>query len=195
MRRILIAAAVLLFSAASAQAQNISLPRARDIALNSVPNHGSVKSEKLKTENGVQFYEFDIDTPGAGHAEVRVDARTGAVIRNQHEGNIVDKAVHEADKDAKKVAHEADKDAKKAAHDVDKAVNGKDLNAADYRISQRRATRIALRGHGGATVKSAKLDREDGTVVWKVKLEGGGKDNDHEVLVDANTGAVVEHKH
>ena len=76
-------------TAASAQAQNprISPERARAIALRNVPNNEGIKSEKLKMKDGLLVYEFDLDLAGPGHQEIRVDANTGAIVGNKHEGN------------------------------------------------------------------------------------------------------------
>lgn len=201
MRKVVIATALALLCVATADAQTISLARARAIALRAVSNNEGVKSEELKTRDGIQVYEFDIETPGAGHQEVRVNARTGAIVANKHEDDVVGGAVKKTEHAAKKAAHATEKAAKKVAHETDKAVDkathDKHLNPADYRISESEARTIALRRHGGsgATVKKSWLDEESGTVVWRVKIETNGKPDDHEIMVNATTGAIVEHKH
>src|SRR5438046_875916 len=58
----------------------IGFPRARPIALASVPSNFGIQSETMKTKDGLLVYEFDIRTAGKGHQEVRVDAVTGAVV-------------------------------------------------------------------------------------------------------------------
>src|SRR5947207_12451250 len=80
-----------------AQAQSISAARAREIALASVSNNQGVKSEKLKTVDGMLVYEFNIETPGPGHSEVRIDANTGTVLKNEHEDDVVSKVARKTE--------------------------------------------------------------------------------------------------
>ena len=193
-----LACALLIPAAAHAQSGTISIARARSIALANVPGNQGVKSEKLKTEDGVEIYEFDIRTAGPGHREVRVDARTGAIVQNKHEEGPVGMAAHTTEHAAKEAAHETAKAAKSVGHDVDNAADhvfGKDEIATMHLgISEARARRIALRANGGGKVEDIDLEREHGVVVWDVKLKGPGK-GDRTVRVDANTGAVIKIKH
>ena len=84
----------------------ISEDSARTVALAQVPN-GNVQSGELEREHGKLIYSFDIAVAGQeGVEEVNVDARTGAVVKHEHES-------------AKKEAAEAKKEAaetKKATH-------------------------------------------------------------------------------
>jgi uncharacterized membrane protein YkoI len=185
-RIIALACVLLLPAVAHAQSGTISIARARSIALGSVPGNQGVKSEKLKTEDGVEIYEFDIRTAGPGHREVRVDARTGAIVQNKHEEGALSTAAHETEKAAKKVGHDVDKAA-------DHVFRKDEIATMRLRISEARARRIALRANGGGRVKDIDLEREHGVVVWDVKLEGPGK-GDRTVRVDANTGAVIKIK-
>jgi uncharacterized membrane protein YkoI len=59
---------------------------ARAIALARVKN-GTVKSEELEREHGHLIYSYDIQVPEkSGVEEVNVDAMTGKVIAQSHEG-------------------------------------------------------------------------------------------------------------
>lgn len=195
MKRFFIALALSLAATMPLSAQApIGWARARQIALSAVTNNEGIKSEKLKRRDGILAYEFDVETPGPGHTEIRVDARTGHIIANKHEDDIVGKAAQETEHAAKKAAHATKKAAKKVAHEADKAVGGEDLSAKAS-ISESRARTVALGRHPGGMIRESKLDKEDGVVVWKIKIKTAGKPDDHVVLVNATTGAIVEHKH
>ncbi len=172
--------------AAQAQHATISAARARAIALKAVPNNQGVKSEKLKTEDGVLVYEFDIATPGPGHREVHVNAHTGAVIENKGEGNVVEKVAKTTEKTAQKVGKGIEKQA-------DKIFSKDEVKTMNVPITEARARRIALREVPGGTVKDTDLKREKGVVLWEVKVEGPGK-LEQKVRIDANTGAVLSKK-
>ncbi len=62
-------------------------------------------------------------------------------------------------------------------------------------ITPEQATATALARVPGSTVKSAELEREDGTLVYSFDLAVAGKDGIEEVLVDAATGKVVSVEH
>lgn len=59
---------------------------ARKTALAAVPG-GRVRSHELEREKGKLIYSYDIKVAGkAGIEEVNVDAITGAIVAQQHEG-------------------------------------------------------------------------------------------------------------
>lgn len=154
----------------------LSVQRARAIALARVPNNEGVKSTKLKTKDGILVYEFDIETPGPGHREVRVDARTGAVVANKHEDDLVGTVVSGI---AKGVDHVFDHD---------------EVERAQPKISERRAREIARRQVPNAPITDIDLETENGVLVWEIDLDTAGPGH-AEVLVDANTGKVLRQKH
>ena len=56
------------------------------IALARVPG-GTITKGELEEEDGRLIYSFDIKVSGrSGEEEVHVDARTGDVVKQQHEG-------------------------------------------------------------------------------------------------------------
>ena len=187
MRRILMPAALALFLFAgqvSAQSASISLARARAIALNSVPNNQGVKSEKLKTEDGVLVYEFDIETPGSGHREVRVDATSGVIVQNKHEEGVVSDAAHRTESAVRTIGDDV-------SNTADRVFGHDEIARMNLRISEPQARRIALRETHGGTVKDVDLKREHGVIVWDVEVDTPGKGHD-DVRIDANTGAVLK---
>jgi uncharacterized membrane protein YkoI len=197
MRLAMIAAAVLV-TATTAQAQTISAARARQIALARVSNQQGVTSEKLKTRHGILVYEFDIETPGAGHREIRVNANTGAIVADQHEDDLIggtaEKVAKTADKTASKVAHAAEKAAKKADHEADKVFKKDEYAKANVHISESRARQIALSRVANGSIKDIDLERENGIMVWEVDVETPGKGY-QELLIDAHSGVVLQQKH
>lgn len=190
----------------------ISLEQARTTALAQVPNNQGVKSAELKTRDGVLVYEFDIETPGAGHQEVRIDAHTGTVVADKHEGGLVGSAAAKAGAAARgtagaakqagqTVAGAASKAGKtvastavNAANDVDQVLTGSDLKNANPAITEAEATAIARGAVPNATVTKVQLTRRSGVLAWKVDLTTGGPGHE-EVRVDATTGKVLDQKH
>lgn len=183
-----------------AQTATISSARARQIALGAVPNNQGITSEKLKTRNGLLVYEFDVEKPGPGHQEIRVDARTGAIVANQHEDDLIGgsaaKVAKTADKAATKIAKTADKVARKADKEADKIFKKEDIGAMNLPINEARAQQIALGRVRNGKIKGVDLERENGVVLWEVEVDTPGKGHD-EILIDAHTGVVLEqtHKH
>ena len=59
---------------------------ARATALAAVPG-GTVTKGELEEEDGALIYSFDIAVPGkTGVTEIHVDAKSGAVVKREHEG-------------------------------------------------------------------------------------------------------------
>lgn len=64
----------------------VSPDSARRIAMSRVPT-GTIKSAEIEVENRVLVYSFDIAVPRrSGIEEVLVNAMTGAVVSQEHEG-------------------------------------------------------------------------------------------------------------
>ena len=69
-----------------------SLDSARALALRTVPG-GAIRSSELEQEHGKLIYSFDLKVPGKrGIEEVNVDAKTGALIGREHEGEEDERA-------------------------------------------------------------------------------------------------------
>ncbi len=77
----------------------ISREQALETALNKVTGI-SVKSSELEKEEGKEVWSFDLQTP-AGIREIWVDARTGAVVRDEMESAADEKAEAAKDEAAK----------------------------------------------------------------------------------------------
>src|SRR5688572_899755 len=198
MRTLVLATILLAATTTTAQAQTISAARARQTALARVTNQQGVISEKLKTRNGILVYEFDIETPGPGHREIRVNARTGAIVANQHEDDLIggtaEKVSRAADKNADKVAHAAEKAAKKVEREADRIFKKDEYAKANVHISESRAREIALTRVANGSIKSIDLERENGIVVWEVDVQTPRRGY-QELLIDAHSGVVLQQKH
>src|SRR5262245_5797152 len=57
------------------------------------------------------------------------------------------------------------------------------------------AQKTALSKVSGGTVKSAELEREHGKLVYSFDIKVAGKSGVEEVMVDAQTGALVSREH
>lgn len=112
---------------APAENATISMDRARSIALARVPNNEGVKSVKLETRDGVPVYEVYVETPGPGHQQVRVNARTGAIVSDRHEDDMVGGAANKVGGAAKDAGHATEHAAKTTGNAVEKGakVTGK----------------------------------------------------------------------
>ena len=170
MRRFLIAVGLLLLgTSAFAQQAVLGSDRARQIALRLVPQNEGVKSEKLKHYHGVLIYEIDVETPGSGHREIRLDAHTGAVISNNFEDDL----------------------GSRASAKMDKVFSDDEVSGAHVRVSQDQARRIALNRFPSGTIKDIDLETENGILVWDVHVDTPGKGH-QELLIDAQTGQVLQ---
>jgi uncharacterized membrane protein YkoI len=174
----------------------ISLEKARTTALAKVQNNEGVKSAKLKTKNGVLVYEFDIETPGPGHQEVRVDAHTGAVISDKHEDDLAGTAAGKAGQAAANAADAAKQGAQAAANAAENAVDEviTDISKANPAVSEAQARSIAQKAVPNAPIKDVDLERENGVLVWEIDLNTAG-DGHEEVLIDATTGKILRQHH
>ncbi len=174
---------------------SITAQRAEAIALARVPNNEGVKSVKLKSKEGVLVYEVDVETPGRGHQEIRVDARTGAVLRDRHEDDIVGAATSKVTGAAHEAGHAVEHAAHETGQAVDRVLTGDEVRRAHPRISEGRARRIALHRFPTAKkVKDVDLERENGILVWEVDVDTPGEGHE-EVLIDANTGRILSTHH
>ena len=184
MRSFILAVVILTATSSVASAQTISSARARQIALARVTNNQGVISEKLKTRDGILVYEFDIQTPGPGHQEVRVNARSGAIVANKHEDDLIGGTAAKAEKTASKAAAKVDRE-------VDKIFRKEEIARSNATVSEARARQIALRRVPNGTIKDIDLERENGVLVWEVEVVTPGKGRE-EVIIDAKTGAVLQ---
>lgn len=73
---------------------------ARRLALARVPN-GRIREQEIEMENGKLVYSFDMKVPKRrGVEEILIDAKSGALVAQEHEGPVQEKA--EASREARK---------------------------------------------------------------------------------------------
>lgn len=81
----------------------VSKAVATKTAMAKVPG-GKIQSSEIERENGKLIYSFDIKVKGkSGIEEVNVNAMTGAIVNQEHEGAKAEKAEAVKDAKAKKV--------------------------------------------------------------------------------------------
>jgi len=66
------------------------------------------------------------------------------------------------------------------------------LAKSHIKVSKAQAEQIALAKAPGGEIKSSELEHEKGALVWSFDIATPGTRDITEVLVDANTGAIVE---
>ena len=82
-----------------------------------------------------------------------------------------------------------------AAFGAGTALGGEDESsptAAEAKISQEQAQKIALAQVPGGKVKEAELEREHGKLVWSFDIATADSRHVMDVEIDAETGAVLE---
>ena len=187
MRHMILVAALIATSATAVQAQSkISLQRAREIALQRVPNNTGVLTEELKTREGVLVYEFDVDVPGRTHREIRVNAQTGVIVSNQKEDDRIIASTRTVPNGTPAPVAEGDL----RSHEPYK----RDDHPGPTMISEADARKIALRELPNGSIKEIDLEREHGMVVWEIDVTIPGEKGFRELVIDANTGQVMTHK-
>jgi uncharacterized membrane protein YkoI len=195
----------------------ISVDRAQAIALARVPHNQGVRSAKLEREDGVLVYTVEVETPGPGHQQVRVNALNGSVVSDRHQDDVVSTAAnkvtgathdvghavtHAAKETGKAVsgaAKETGKAVSRAASatgkTVDRVLTGDEVKNAHPRISESRARAIAMRRFPSAkNVKDSDLKMENGMLVWEVSVDTP-REGHEEVTINANTGHILRTHH
>lgn len=154
----------------------VSEAAAEEAALAEVPGRATVS--ELELDDG----EWTVDVVGddGSRHEVDVDATTGEVVGTERDGRDGGTDVRDDDGD----------DADDAAEDAAEAEADAAL-AADAAVGQEQAEQTAL-GEAPGTVHRTEIEREDGRVVWDVEVDGDDGRR-HDVQIDAESGAVVEH--
>jgi uncharacterized membrane protein YkoI len=188
MRNMIIAMALVASAATAVQAQSITAGRARQIALARVADQTGIISEKLETRNGVLVYEFDIDTPGRTHREIRVDARTGVVVADQKEDDTINPG---GSRTVPMATPAPMTDPDVSSHEP----YNKDDPPSHVRVSEARAREIALKRVPNGEVRDIDLERENGLAIWEVEILTPGKPGQHQVQIDAMSGKVIRFRH
>ena len=181
-KMVALALGALLSSTLAVQAQQriISSTRARQIALARVPNNQGIMSEKLKTRAGVYIYEIDVQTPGSGHRELRINAYNGAVLSNVFEDDLLGGTVSRVGNTGQDA--------------LDRIFGRNEWGRMRPSVSEAQARRIALnsvRNGRNTRVTDVDLERENGILIWEVDVDTPGRGYT-EVMVDARSGRVLQ---
>jgi uncharacterized membrane protein YkoI len=145
----------------------LSSNEAEAIAVKAVP--GTVKDSELEDEDGTVVYGVEVHTADGKVKDVKVDAKTGKVVKVDQDGQDENGSSEHAD-----------------APDKDNINNLK----KEAKLSSNEAKAIAVKKVPG-TVKDAELEDEDGTVVYGVEVHTADS-KVKDVKVDAQTGKVVK---
>ena len=135
-------------------------------ALEKVP--GTVNEVELEDEDGTVVYEFEITSTDGTQQDVKVDAKTGKIV---------------------KVEADDEEDGEEQGEEENDDLSQAEL-AKQAKITEEAATKIALEKVPG-TVNEVELEDEDGTIVYGfeiVSTDGTQQD----VKVDAQTGKIVK---
>jgi len=160
--------------AAALQGQaTISAEEAQAAAEAANPGTTATKVE-LDNENGVLVYSVELDNG----LDVKVDAGDGSVLHTEQAGE-------DGKEEGSEGADDDDIQEENENEDDDDAAESAALQGLAT-ISAADAEAAALADHPGATVVETELDKENGQVVYEVKLDNGS-----EVIVDAADGTVL----
>jgi len=169
-------------AATSSGGSEPTLPKAdaEAAALAEVP--GTVTEVEHEGDDGADVWSVEVtDAEGRQH-EVVVDA-TGAVVSSGLDDGPDDDGGREDDG--------RDDDGRDDDGRDDDGTEGDPALAADAAVARADAEATALAEAPG-TVDRTEIEREDGTVVWDVDIDGDDGLR-HDVQVDATTGEIVEH--
>ena len=65
-------------------------------------------------------------------------------------------------------------------------------NESQAKITMAEATKTALSQVSGGVIKTAELEKEHGKLVWSFDIATANSQNITEIMVDANTGKIVD---
>ncbi len=155
--------------------------RAKEIALNNAGVSSSSATGlkiELDRENGIVVYDVSFDSNGYEY-DYEINAVSGAIVRSDKE----------RDDD-----YRANTAAGGASSQTQGSAQSASSSAVNY-IGEQRAKEIAY-DHAGVSASSvrassAKLDRENGTVVYEVEFKSGSYEYDYDI--NATSGAVVRY--
>lgn len=151
---------------------------AKDIALSHAVQDGkdaAVTSVELDSENGIPVYEVEISVPGVGKYEYGIDAETGDVIGIEFED-------WDGEEDGKEL------------QDGQTPSQTPSGSSVQETISVEEAKAIALKhagvSSGDAGFSKARLEREDGCLVYDIEFYAGS--TEYEFEIDALTGEILK---
>jgi uncharacterized membrane protein YkoI len=153
-------------------AAKITLSAALDKALKAAP--GIVLKAELEQEENTLIFTFDIlpKVTSKEITEIHVDAKTGAVIKSEEEG-------------------EEDEEGEKAEGAEEASIADMQALAKAVKVPMTAALQTALKAAPG-TVIVVELENEDGIIYSFEILPGPSANEIKEVHVDAKTGLVVK---
>jgi uncharacterized membrane protein YkoI len=147
---------------------------------------GKIEDIDLEREGGRVYYDVEIETKDRVDYDVWIDAHSGAVLHSRIDDDDDDRLAATAAPAA--TAKPAETNNSKATAAPSSSAAASTVTGGSS-ISADQAGKIAAADTGGKVVKVEK-DRDDGSLVYEVKLSvTGGK---AEVEVDASTGKITE---
>jgi uncharacterized membrane protein YkoI len=160
---------------ALAGAAKVTLAAALDKALKAAP--GTALTGELEQEENKLIFTFDIlpKLTSDEITEIHVDAKTGAVIKSEEEGEEGEEA-----------------EGKEAEGAEEPSIVDMQSMAKTAKVTMAAALQMALKAAPG-TVLVAELENEDGKLIFSFDiLPGPAATELKEVHVDAKTGAVIK---
>jgi len=160
---------------ALAGAAKVTLAAALDKALKAAP--GTALTGELEQEENKLIFTFDIlpKLTSDEITEIHVDAKTGAVIKSEEEGEEDDEA-----------------EGKEAEGAEEPSIADMQSMAKTAKVTMAAALQTALKAAPGTAIV-AELENEDGKLIFSFDiLPGPAATELKEVHVDAKTGAVIK---
>ena len=154
------------FSAVASAA--ITQDQAKAIVMKEVPN-GQITKMELDYDHGRQVYEIEV-IDGNVERDFDIDAETGTIVK-------MDMDHHHGHKHHKGHKHEN---------------CNQNMNMAQPKVTYEQAKDIALKQSKNGKFKEIELKTKNGVQVYDVEIAEGIMDR--EILIDANTGAILRDK-
>jgi uncharacterized membrane protein YkoI len=151
-----------------APSRMITVDSARAIALDRVLGNDGIRSGKLKKRRGVPEYEVNVEMPGAGYRQLRIDARTGTILADQYKDDFLGSIGTRIWKAKEKRAYRMD-----WSYDSLK-IRKEALKSGVATVSEQKAREIALRVVPNGSITRINLDWDDGTLTWVIDVAAPG---------------------
>ncbi|SDO34487.1 PepSY domain-containing protein [Alkalicoccus daliensis] len=164
-----------LLGTSAEEEMNVSLQEAEEIALSAFSS-GKIDDRELETKNGRFVYELEVEIHDED-GDVYVDAQTGKILH--------------IESDLMPYTKEAGSSTENSLNEADSSPENQEGNKEQ--ITPAEAKEIALAHIGNGYVDDIELERENGSLMYEVEIEGNGDDVD--VYVDAYSGEVVHVDH
>lgn len=178
-------------TSAAAEETMIPAEEAKEIALRKAgltADEVTFRKEKLERENGRDVYDLEFYVYGKAEYDYEIDAYTGDILEGKCEE-------WELDDDDWRSAETAGTVTETTAKAETEPTSAAGQTKAETDIGVERAKSIALENAGlsGQEVvfSKAKLDRDDGKLVYEIEFYVSGQ-AEYEYEIDAATGAILE---